>query len=89
MIGCARRNLKKTKARASKAGTASIQKSGNADAIKQGETLTEAIKRPRSEGSAPTETARPPKRLRDSSRPGTYKDKLTNIKIALFGGDIS
>jgi hypothetical protein len=28
--------------------------------------------------------ARPPKRLSDSSGPGTYKEALTNIKIAIF-----
>jgi hypothetical protein len=51
---------------------------------KQGETLTGASKRPRSEGSTPTETVRPPKRPRDSRGPGTYREALTNIKIAIF-----
>jgi hypothetical protein len=37
-----------------------------------------------SEGSTPTETARAPKWPRDASRPRTYKEALTNIKIAIF-----
>jgi hypothetical protein len=40
--------------------------------------LTETPKRPRSE------TARPPKRPREPSGPGYYKEVLTNIKIAIF-----
>jgi hypothetical protein len=28
--------------------------------------------------------ARPPERIRDSRGPGTYKEVLTNIKIAIF-----
>jgi predicted RNase H-like HicB family nuclease len=51
---------------------------------KQGETLTETLKRLRLEGSTPTEMARPPKRPRDFSGPGTYKEALTNIKIAIL-----
>jgi hypothetical protein len=58
----ARRKLKKAKARASEAGTGGIQQPGNAGAHKQEETLTETLKRPRSDGSTRTETARPPKR---------------------------
>jgi hypothetical protein len=53
-------------------------------APKRGETSTKTSKRPRSEGSTPTETARDPKRPRDLSGPGTYKEALTNIKIAIF-----
>jgi hypothetical protein len=48
--------------------------------------LTGTTKRLRSEGSTPTETAKPPKRPRDSSGPGNYKEVLTNIKIAIFRG---
>jgi hypothetical protein len=62
---CARRKLKKAKARAGEAGTGGIQQPGNARAHKQGETLTKTPKRPRSEGSNPTETARAPKRPSD------------------------
>jgi hypothetical protein len=51
---------------------------------KQGETSTETLNRPRLEGSTPTEMARAPKRPRDSSGPGTYKEVLINIKIAIF-----
>jgi hypothetical protein len=36
------------------------------------------------EGSTPKETARAPKRPRDSRGPGTYKEALTNIRIAFF-----
>jgi hypothetical protein len=50
LSGCARRKLK-TRARASEAGTGGIQQPGNASVPKQGETS----KRPRSEGSTPTE----------------------------------
>jgi hypothetical protein len=46
--------------------------------------LTETLKRPRSEGSTHTETARPPKRHRDSSGSENYKEVLTNTKIAIF-----
>jgi hypothetical protein len=80
LSGCARRKLKKARARASEAETGGIQQPGNAGAPKQGETL----KRPRSEGSTPTQTARAPKRPRDSKGPGTYKEAVTNIKIAIF-----
>jgi hypothetical protein len=83
--GCARRKLKKASARASEAGTGGIQQPGNVGAPKQGETSTETFQRPRSEGSTPTETARSPKKKpRDSSGSGTYKETLTNIKIAIF-----
>jgi hypothetical protein len=53
-------------------------------APKQRETSTGNPKRLRSEGSTRTEMARPPKRPRDSSGPGNYKEPLTNIKIAIF-----
>jgi hypothetical protein len=52
---------------------------------KQGETSTKTSKRPRPEGSTPTEMARAPKRPRDFSGPGTYMEALTNIKMAIFG----
>jgi hypothetical protein len=39
---------------------------------------------PRSEGSSPIETARPPKRPRDFSQQGNYNEALTNIKLAIF-----
>jgi hypothetical protein len=57
---------------------------GNASAPKQGETLTETPKRPRSEDSTPTKMARPPKRPRHSSRPRNFKKAPTNTKIAIF-----
>jgi hypothetical protein len=82
LSGCARWKLKKAKARASEAGTGGIQQPGNAGATKQGQTSAETLKRPRSEGSTPTETARIPKRLRDSSRPGKYKDNYLQINIS-------
>jgi hypothetical protein len=87
LSGCARRKLKKARARATanKVETGSIQQPGNAGTPKQGETLTENFKRPMSEGSNPTaETASSPKRPRDSSGPGTYKETLTNIRVAIF-----
>jgi hypothetical protein len=73
---CARRKIKKARAGASKAGTGGIQQPGNAGAPKQGEIPIE--------GSTPTETTRTPKRPRDSKGPETYKEALTNIKIAVF-----
>jgi hypothetical protein len=82
--GCARRKLKKARVRASKASTGAIQQPGNVGAHKQGETSTETPKRPRSEGTTPSEMARSPKRPRDSSGPGTYKEALTNKNIAIF-----
>jgi hypothetical protein len=45
--------------------------------------------KPRSEGSTPTETARTPKRPRDSKGPGTYKEALTNIKVAYLQRNLS
>jgi hypothetical protein len=39
---------------------------------------------PRLEDGTPTETARAPKRPMDSKGPGTYKEALTNINIAVF-----
>jgi hypothetical protein len=84
LSGCARGKLKKAKAEASEAETGDIQQTGNASALKKGDTSTETPQRPRSEGSTHTETARPPKRPRDSSGPGYYKEALTNIKIAIF-----
>jgi hypothetical protein len=84
LSGCARQKLKKAKAKSSEAGTGGIQQRGNASVTKQEETLTETPKRPRSEGSTPTEMARPPKRPTDSKGPGNYKEALTNIKVAIF-----
>jgi hypothetical protein len=75
---------KKEKAWASKAKTGGIQQPVNASMPKQGKTLTGILKKLRSEGSTPTETARPPKRPRDSSGPGNYKEALTNTKLAIF-----
>jgi hypothetical protein len=48
---CARRKLKKTKAKSSEAGTGGIQQPGIASLTKQSETPTETPKRPRSEGN--------------------------------------
>jgi hypothetical protein len=81
--GCARQKLKK--ASASQAGTRSTQQVRNVGMSKLGETLTGTSKRPRSDGSNPVERARPSKRPKDSSGPGTYeyKEVLTNIKIAI------
>jgi hypothetical protein len=49
---------------------------------RQGETPSGTSTRPRPEGSTLTERVRPPKRHRDSRGPGTYKEALTNTKIA-------
>jgi hypothetical protein len=84
LSGCARQKLKKAKAKSSEAGTGGIQQPGNASATKQVETPTETPKRPRSEGSTPTEMVRPPKRRRDCKGPGNDKEALTNIKVAIF-----
>jgi hypothetical protein len=81
---CARWKLKKARARASEAGTGGIQQPANVSTSKQGETTTKTLKSPRSEGSIPTETARAPKRPRDSKGPGTYMEALTIIKVAIF-----
>jgi hypothetical protein len=69
---------------ASEAGTGGIQQPRNVSAPNQGETPTETLKKPRSEGSTPTETVGAPKRPRDSKGPGTYKEALTNIMVAIF-----
>ncbi|PNF41014.1 hypothetical protein B7P43_G08808 [Cryptotermes secundus] len=78
------RKLKKARDGASKAGTGGSQQPGNVDSPKQGETPTGTFKRPRSEGSTPTELARALKRPRDSKGSGTYKEALANIKVAIF-----
>jgi hypothetical protein len=72
------------RAEASKAGTRSSQQPGNAGLSKQGEIPTGTFKWPRSEGSIPTEMARTLKRPRDFKGPGTYKEALPNIKVAIF-----
>jgi hypothetical protein len=82
LSGCARRKLKKAKA--SQAGTRGTQQLGNGGMPKQGETPTEASKEPRSDGSTPTEQVGPAKRPGDSRGPETYREALTNIKIAIF-----
>jgi hypothetical protein len=84
LSGCARWNLKKSRARESEVGTGGIQQPGIVSAPKQEETPTESLKRPRSEGSTPTEAARTPKRPRDFKGPETYKEALANIKVAIF-----
>jgi hypothetical protein len=65
----------------SKAGIESSQQPGNAGSSKQEESPTGTFKRPRSEGSTPTEMARTLKRPRDQYK-GSYlqgypEDKLT------------
>jgi hypothetical protein len=82
LSGCAGWKIKKAKAR--QAGTGGIQQPGNGGIHKQGEAQTGASKRPRSEGSTPTEQVRPPTRRRDSRGPGSYTEAMTNIKIAVF-----
>jgi hypothetical protein len=47
-------------------------------------TLTETLRWPRPEDSTSTKTVGPPKRPRDSTGPGNFKEALTNIKIAIF-----
>jgi hypothetical protein len=84
LSGCTRRKLKEARARASEAGTRGIQQPGNAGTPKQGGTSTETIRRPRSEGRTPTETARAPKRPTDFRGPEIYKEALTSTKIAVF-----
>jgi hypothetical protein len=84
LSGCARRKLKKAKAKSSEAGTGGIQQPVTASLTKQLETPTENPKRPRSEGSASSKTIRPPKRPRDWKGPGNYKEALTNIRVAIF-----
>jgi hypothetical protein len=82
LSGCARRKLKKAKA--SQAGTGGTQEPGNGGKPEQGETPTGASKRPRPEGSTPMERVNTPKRPRDSRGPGTYREALTDTKIAIF-----
>jgi hypothetical protein len=65
LYGCARRKLKKAKAKSREAGTRVILQPGTASLTKQLETPTENSKRPRSEGNTSPETARPPKRHMD------------------------
>jgi hypothetical protein len=67
LSGCARRKLKKARARASEAGTGGIQQPGNAGAPKQGETPIETFKRPRLEGLQ--------KRPEHQKGPGTLRDQ--------------
>jgi hypothetical protein len=58
-------------ARASQAGTRSIQQLGNICMPKLKETLTGTSKRPRPKGCTPVEKVRPPKRPKHSTELGT------------------
>jgi hypothetical protein len=78
--------LKKAKARTGEAGTGGIQQSGAAGLTGQLETLTENPKRPRSGGSTPSETVRPPKGPREWKGPGNYKEALTGRRVAIIKG---
>jgi hypothetical protein len=69
LSGYTRRKLRKTKAGTSEASTGGFQQPGNASGLKPGETSTKPSKRPRSEGSTPTEVAR------ESKGPGTIRDQ--------------
>jgi hypothetical protein len=78
LSGCARRKLKKAKARAGKAETGGIQQPRNASVPKQGETSTKTPRRS-------SQRAVPPQKQPELQKgPGTYKEALTNIKIAIF-----
>jgi hypothetical protein len=52
--------------------------------LNQGATPTRTAKRPRPEGSTPTERVTLPKMPRDSRVPETSREVLTNIKIGIF-----
>jgi hypothetical protein len=69
LSGYARRKLRKARIRASEARTGGSQKPGHESGPNLGEISIENSKRPRSEGSNPTEVARKPK------GPGTLGDK--------------
>jgi hypothetical protein len=71
------------KARASQAGTVCTQLPENVGMPKHGGTKTRPAKRPKPEGSTPTERFRPLKIPRDSRGPGTFKKALTNIMVAI------
>jgi hypothetical protein len=84
LSGCARWKLKKTKTRACEAGTGGVQQPGNADVPKQRETSTETLKRHGRKVVLLRKWPELQKKPRDSRGPGTYKEVLTNIKIAIF-----
>jgi hypothetical protein len=84
LFGCARRKLKKAKARSGEAGTGGIQQPGTTGLTGQLETLTETPKRPRSGGSTSPETVGPPKKPREWKGPGDYKESLTGTMVAIF-----
>jgi hypothetical protein len=83
LSGCARRKLKKAKARSGEAGTWGIQQPGTVGLTVQLETFTEPPKRPRPGGSTPSETVGPTKRPRDWKGPGNYKEALTDTRVAI------
>jgi hypothetical protein len=60
------------------------QQPGNVGAPKQEETSSRTSKRPRPEGSTPTDKGRLPKSPRDSNGPGIYKEALTKMKRAIL-----
>jgi hypothetical protein len=68
LFGCAKRKLKKARAGKSQAETGCSLQPGTAGSSKQGDTPTETLKRPRSEGSTRTEVARA------QEGPGTLRD---------------
>jgi hypothetical protein len=82
LSGHARWKLKK--ARVSQSGAGGTQQPGKVGMPKHGERQTRPAKRPRPEGSTPSERVRPPKMSRDSRGPGTFKKALTNIRVAIF-----
>jgi hypothetical protein len=82
--GCARQKLKKVKAKESEAKTGGIQQPGHASTPRQGTTLTKTPKRPRSEECTLTKIVGPPKRPKDTTGPGNFKEALTNTIIAIF-----
>jgi hypothetical protein len=65
-------------------GTGYRQHPGNVSKPKQAETPAKTSTGARSEDGITTGMIRPPKEPRDTRGPGTYKEVLTDIRIATF-----
>jgi hypothetical protein len=85
LCGCARRKLKQVREKKSEAKTGGIQQPGHASAPRQGTTSTKTPKTPRSDECIPIKIVGPPKRPRNTTGPGIFKEALINIYPGRFG----
>jgi hypothetical protein len=85
LSGSTRRKLKKV--RENQGGTGAPQQPGHVASPKLSETQTRVPKEPRSEGSNPVKENKPFKMPRDLMGPGTYREAVMNVRIAVLKDD--